>query len=669
MGNSVETQQARASSYRPDIDGLRAIAVLGVVFYHAGLGVPGGLAGVDVFFVISGFLITRLILRELDEGTFSFRDFWERRVRRILPALVVVVATVLVFGWFFSLPYHYLVIGQSAVALVALSSNIQFWRTTGYFQPEAEENPLLHTWSLSVEEQFYLFVPLLLWLLYKIRREKWVISTLVAGTALSLAASVIWLERSPEGAFYLLPSRAWELGAGCLLAKASPIRNAALRSVAATSGFGMILVVFFAYGNGIAFPGLAAVPPVLGTALVIWSGIGVHSRIDLPLVGRVLSLKPLVFVGLTSYSFYLWHWPFFAFHRYYTSSGPDLPIALAIILASFALSVLSLQFVERPFRTPRKQRGRSRALVWGGGAMATILIASFSIYHHHGVPSRVPDKVVEIDSEGFSAWKNKRPFEISDGSKLELLGADGEKPRVLLWGDSHALSLLSVFDEVSRDFGVTAIGSATPGIPPVLGWATDGIIEMKGGEHNRAVLEYVKSAEGAALEHVVLAFFWSAYHVDQVTPPPFGKPEPGFDDALVKTIGELESLGIEVSLFREVPVFHVHVPRAASLAEWHDAAKINFSADDDLVYRSVYAGSLEKIRKLKPETNLIPTRQYFLGQAGDIDYIDPDGRLLYRDTNHLAHRGALRLLPEIEPIFERLLSERNKRILSAEHVE
>ena len=204
--------------YRPDIDGLRAIAVLGVVFYHAGLGFPGGYVGVDVFFVISGYLITSLIRKELQSGDFCMLNFWERRARRILPALSMLVVAVLLAGWFLMLPADYEALGKQTIALVFFCSNIKFWMESGYFDSIASEKPLLHTWSLSLEEQFYIVIPILLGLLFKFRRSGWVVPVLGGICLTSFALSISWVEHQREAAFYLLPARAWELGLGSLVA-------------------------------------------------------------------------------------------------------------------------------------------------------------------------------------------------------------------------------------------------------------------------------------------------------------------------------------------------------------------------------------------------------------------------------------------------------------------
>ena len=344
-----KTSGSHSASYRPDIDGLRAIAVVGVVLFHAGLGMPGGFAGVDVFFVISGYLITRLILRDLKLGDFSILTFWERRIRRILPALTVVVVAVLVTGWFLSLPFHYLVTGQSAIALAALSSNIQFWRTTDYFAPDAEENPLLHTWSLSVEEQFYIIVPFLLFLLFRLRQGHLIPTLLMIGCMVSLILSVYHLRIDPSGAFYLLPSRAWELGVGSMLAVLPPARSRPVQSALGYTCLALILLTFFFFDPRFPFPGIAALPPVLGAAFIILAGYkNTNESSPEPMVTRVLGFQPIVFVGLCSYSFYLWHWPFFAYHRYLFSSPPKPSIAVGYIVISFLMAITSLYLVEKP---------------------------------------------------------------------------------------------------------------------------------------------------------------------------------------------------------------------------------------------------------------------------------------------------------------------------------
>lgn len=302
--------------YRPEIDGLRAIAVVVVVLYHAGLGTTGGFVGVDVFFVISGFLITSLILKDLEAGTFTLAGFWERRIRRIMPALSCLILATLMAGWIVLLPSDYVALGRSAFFQGLFAANIYFWRNTGYFDGVAEEEPLLHTWSLAVEEQFYLIFPLLmvgLFALPRFRRRGALLSFFGLCIVLSLGVSVWGVVNRPVATFYLLPTRAWELLLGASVAVlpgpaviAGPGFAGRLRlangfrevlSVAALMG---ILVPCWLYTSATPFPGLAAAPPCMAAGLFIWVTGRRHPESRLPLAARFLSARPVVFVGLIS---------------------------------------------------------------------------------------------------------------------------------------------------------------------------------------------------------------------------------------------------------------------------------------------------------------------------------------------------------------------------------
>ena len=265
--------------YRPEIDGLRAIAVLAVVLYHAGLGVAGGYIWVDVFFVVSGFLITSLILKDLQEGKFTLAHFWERRARRIIPAAVVIILATLIAGWFLLLPSDYAKLGKSAAWQAVFGANFHFWRATNYFAGPAEEQPLLHTWSLAVEEQFYLFFPLILFSMFRFRlfrRRGALLALFAVGFVTSLAVGIYAVPRMPAAAFYLLPTRAWELLCGAIVAilPASALRRP-LREAFCWAALAAILAPCFLYTKQTPFPGHAALPPCFGTALFIWaSGSG-----------------------------------------------------------------------------------------------------------------------------------------------------------------------------------------------------------------------------------------------------------------------------------------------------------------------------------------------------------------------------------------------------------
>lgn len=351
-------------SYRPDIDGLRAIAVLAVVLFHCDLSIaPGGYVGVDIFFVISGYVIAHTLLRDLQSGEFSIRRFYEKRVRRIFPALILVLAVCLLVGWAFLLPDDFLDYSRSMLASSLSVSNFYFWRTSGYFETSALLRPLLHTWSLSIEEQFYLIAPTALWICYRYFNARFV-SLLLPAALLSFGLSIYATDTAPTANFFLLPTRAWELLTGVILALGQfrPIRTP-IRQALALTGAALIAGSIIGYTKYTPFPGVYALAPCLGTALIIFTGIQGTS-----MVNRALSWSPLVFVGLVSYSFYLIHWPMIVFLRYSTLRAITTPEALMVVAASFVLATLSWKFIEQPFRRPQ---GFLRRHVLGTGAVAT----------------------------------------------------------------------------------------------------------------------------------------------------------------------------------------------------------------------------------------------------------------------------------------------------------
>ncbi len=315
------------------------MAILPVILYHARLGCPGGFVGVDVFLVISGFLIASILIREIDGGTYSALDFWERRIRRIVPALAVVVVATWAAGWLLFLPMDFKSVGTSIAVQPAMAANVVFWRDARYFSPDLETKPLLHTWSLAVEEQFYVGFPLLLVLLAKYRRvpRTMALAGLVAG---SFALSVYGSHWHPTPTFYLLPTRAWELLVGALLATSRgrmPIVPA-VREAAGWGGLGLVLYSVARFDDQTRFPGLAALVPCIGAALILLSSEGQASA-----VGRILGWRPFVFVGWVSYSLYLWHWPVLAFAKYQSTGQQGVAIRAAWLLASFGLAVVCQQ--------------------------------------------------------------------------------------------------------------------------------------------------------------------------------------------------------------------------------------------------------------------------------------------------------------------------------------
>lgn len=450
QGESAEAgvaPSAASQSYRSDIDGLRALAVLPVVFYH--FAIPpfsGGFTGVDVFFVISGFLITSIIQREVMAGEFSFAKFYRRRVRRIVPALAAVIIASAIAGYALLLPSYYEKYGWSAVYSGLGAANFYFFSNMGYFDPAAEQLPMLHMWSLAIEEQFYLVWPILLLMLARLKRS--LASSAIIFLSLIIVGSFVWSEyvvfNSREAAFFLPHLRAWELAIGALLAFLPVVRATWLGELAALAGLGLIAYGVFGLKPDDVFPGHNALFPCIGAALIIWP------KASRTLVARVLSFKPLVGIGLISYSLYLWHWPILVFFRFWNNGVAPRGEEIAILLAAaLAISILSWWLIERPFRAPQrlKRAGPSGALPWqvALAGLAVAVIACGSVAFAAGAPGRLPAGMQAM--EAYLDYKRsplpdsmcrirRRGGDWQNPSQSCLRNLDG-RPRALIMGDSH----------------------------------------------------------------------------------------------------------------------------------------------------------------------------------------------------------------------------------------
>ena len=376
-------------AYRREIDGLRTVAVLPVILFHAGFDAfQGGFVGVDVFFVISGYLITSLLIDDLRYGRFSIAEFYRRRARRILPALTLVVLCCLPFAWLWMVPSELRDFGRALAAVALFMSNIHFWRESDYFEPEAESNVLLHTWSLAVEEQFYIFFPLLLWALWRWRPGS-LSGVLILLFLASLAGSAWGSWRMPAAAFYLIPFRAWELFAGALCALV--LARGAGRAQDALAWLGLVLigVAVLTFDDTIPFPSVTALVPVAGTVLVV-----LYARHGTG-AAWVLGTRPMVALGLLSYSAYLWHQPLFAFARLRFIMPPPGWVMLGLGVAAFLLAALSWRFVEQPFRRRRRHgRGDRRVLPAAGLTLGAMVAIGAVLVLGQGLPDRASAQLV-----------------------------------------------------------------------------------------------------------------------------------------------------------------------------------------------------------------------------------------------------------------------------------
>jgi peptidoglycan/LPS O-acetylase OafA/YrhL len=449
--------------HRLEIDGLRAIAVLPVLFFHGGLqGFSGGYIGVDVFFVISGFLITSIIIEEKRAGTFALVNFYEKRARRILPALFIVMATCLPFAWMWMFPDEMKDFSRSLMGVSAFVSNILFWRESGYFVTAAELKPLLHTWSLSVEEQYYLLFPLFLICIYRFG-WRWVVGVLVVVFVVSLAGAQWGSAHKPIANFYSLPTRAWELILGSFIAL---IPNS-LNSCATNAGrnrfslnqygslFGLLLIAFSViyFNRETPHPSIYTLIPTVGAACVIVFAT------PITLVGRLLSSRIFVFVGSISYATYLWHQPLFAFARYRSINEPSTLLFIGLTLTAMILATISLRFLELPFRNPKII---SRRTIFGIAIAGTLFFFVLGAvwYSKDGLPERFsadlypqffPEKTNESTACNLSA--------VESAKKLQYcyFGDTSASRTVALYGDSHAQTLFSELDKDFKTHGIRGL--------------------------------------------------------------------------------------------------------------------------------------------------------------------------------------------------------------------
>lgn len=442
------------ANYRPEIDGLRAIAIIPVVLFHSGVTVfSGGYVGVDVFFVISGYLITSIIRSQLGEHKFSIYDFYIARIRRIFPALFVVFLTTIIVGSYILLPQDFKDLGQSLSASSIFSANIFFWLKTGYFDHSAESKPLLHTWSLGVEEQFYIIWPLVLWLIvYRFRS----ILTLVVGTLflMSMAASAIAVQWAPSAAFYLIPFRAWELIAGAIIALRvlkSP-KNSVAAEVLGLTGLAMIVGSVLLYDRTTPFPGPTAIPPTIGAMLVILS-----TNDQRTFVGRLLSCRYMIGIGAISYSLYLWHWPILSLLAYWLLRPAESWEIIPLVAGIWVVSAASYHLIEQPIR---KARPMNSQLVMAAGVATVMIGITFGIVTHvsRGFPGRLPTDVIAIANAMEDTNPRRLACDRKTPSAIALddicqFGAGNRLPDWALIGDSFGDAFVPGLDEAGLQAG------------------------------------------------------------------------------------------------------------------------------------------------------------------------------------------------------------------------
>lgn len=640
--------------YRADIDGLRAIAVVSVVLFHAGVPfLSGGYIGVDIFFVISGFLITSIIAKEIEAGSFSLVGFYERRARRILPALFGVLLASLVAGWLLTTPSEFRELGESVVAAIFFSSNFYFWETTDYFATASEYRPLLHTWSLAVEEQFYIVVPLLLMALAK--RSKSLLSMTLLLFFASLLLSMVGTRASPGTSFYLAPARAWELLVGVLLAlNVVPAwSNRVLRETAASVGLVLIGFAVITFDATTVFPGSAALIPCTGAALVIQAGRNAGPP---TLASRFLSLNALVFVGLISYSLYLWHWPVLAFSRIALKTTA-LPATWSVgaIAGAFVLAALSWRFVERPFRA-RGVVSRARIFRYSGVGASALAVFSIAIMLTDGFAVRFSDQASQVLAGAQDIESNRRQcMGLQHEDAYCVTGAATAEPTYILWGDSHAAALMSAVGvalEARQQSGYVLSNSACPPLLDVV--VVNGIQARPCDEVNAAMMDFI-GRNRDQIDTVILAARWAFHVTGERAPGEAGAPlrlaaadgtgdysnRELVDSGLDKTIRALNSLGLDVLILGGVPEIGWNVPHTIAMSIKNRSAPPLAPTLDDILERNALADEILTRVALANQARLIPLAPLLCTP----DCIVMDGlKPVYIDDDHLSLHGARMIL-------------------------
>lgn len=657
--------------YRPDIDGLRGIAVLSVVLYHYNIPyIAGGFVGVDVFFVISGFLITSILLEDIKKQQFSLLNFYEKRIRRIFPALFALMIGTTIIGAIIYLPESYSKYSESLLTSTLFMSNVLFWLETGYFQSAAQTKPLMHTWSLSIEEQFYAVYPiLLLWMTSKFKGAAfWVLAAI---TLCSFALSLLQLSFDESAAFYLIHTRFWELSLGGLIAfrEAPQIKMRIVQECAAFSGFAMIIFSVFFLNQYIGFPGVYALIPCVGAALVIYFGRNT-------VLQRVLSFKPLLGLGLISYSLYLWHWPLLTFYKYWNIYPPDATVVAVLMSLSLLMAVLSWRYVEQPFRTKPYKFKTSQIIFYALLAMLMSLAVAVFIQLTNGLPQRLPKELQSMltDEYKWDVLENKDIYTCLGDSRLNPRAAEnldkdilctigdttGDKAQFILWGDSHAETLRPAFEQLAEEYKIGGYYAGFGNCPPVLNLPRYETRSTHCRDYNNAVLAFI---ERHNIRHVIMSARWasitsgviyrsdSEYKIFLDETHNLDKNAVVFEQKFNETIALLQSKSIHVYLIGPIPEIGYNV----FLYYTHSLLYKGFNMDN---LRPSQAQFMERnkvplaILSHVDNTIFIAPHTYLCSSAGC--EVMRDNKPLYRDNDHISRYASQYISPVFKPIFEEI---------------
>lgn len=649
-------------TYRPDIDGLRAIAVLSVVFYHTNLKwFQGGYVGVDVFFVISGYLITGIILKDIYEHKFSIFTFYERRIRRIFPALFAVIAFSTVISVFLLVPDDLKDFGQSVVATTLFVSNALFLHESGYFDAPSMHKPLLHTWSLAVEEQYYIFYPLVLFLLSRFFSRKHVSLGLICVAVASFVLNLYSVAHYPESTFYLVYTRAWELLTGAIIALdilPYPTRQI-YRDLLAALGLIGIGASVLAYSAETLFPGLAALAPTVGAGILIYSGGDGNS-----FVKQLLSSKVFVFVGLISYSLYLWHWPLLVFAKYFLIrelTATDTAIVLTCIIVC---SVLSWRYIERPFRIKGRSPYPNRVYAVSATVMLLAVGIGLELHFSDGLPQRIVSDVVDSNSDkAWAKWTNCQERTITSREGPCNLGAEGVTPTIVLWGDSHARAIASGVDYSASKNHVAGYIITGDACPPLLLTESKSSYYQQCNTVNESIIDYI--AGHPEITKVILVARWALYAngtpyktetVAKAYTELWSTSENAntalFVNGLKANVRRLLAKNKGVVLVEQVPEIGYDVPSAYYVARLTGRNVDSIIAPHLDEYMDRNQAVLQLFAELKnwPGIQVIEVDRKMCNMQRC--FVVSEGQSLYRDDDHLSTYGAIFVSEVFNPLFQ-----------------
>jgi peptidoglycan/LPS O-acetylase OafA/YrhL len=651
--------------YRPEVDGLRALAIIPVVLFHLGLNnLSGGYIGVDIFFVISGYLITSILYNDLQNNSFSIIRFYERRIRRIFPPLFFVLFTTSVICWFIFLPEEFIKFGRSLSAAAIFLSNVLFWNEAGYFDAAAETKPLLHTWSLAVEEQFYLFFPPFLYLLFRYTQKN-IVKIIGVSLAVSLSLSIWLTNQYPNASFYLIPGRTWELGVGALIALGAFPVLTSVRWSNTLSILGFILIIFsiITFDVSTSFPGIAALIPCAGAALIIHS-----THHNSTLIGKILSLKPVIFIGLISYSLYLWHWPVIVFYKHLSLKPFTIIETFFILVLSILLAILSWHFIEKPFRGKDSFLSKKPLFVLAILGISGFIGVGSIIANSSGMKWRLPDSVIALSNVSKDSPKYGECYLLTgkevNNNKLCKIGNKQIPPGFIVWGDSHAYALMPIIDKLANEFNLAGIYAPQGACAPLIGVVRK---DKKASpicyDFNQAVQEYIEKTP--SIKSVLLIGRWAEnFEVkrfthnsplilrDVVSPESGDSNNEAFERGLIRTLEFLKRNNLDTTIVAQVPDLKFNPSRYLAIEQLLQKQLTKYLPLTE--HKDRQKNVMELIHKL---SNIYGVKliypDHYLCDENNCSILK-DGTLLYRDNTHLSVSGTNYIKDAFVPYFVNL---------------